>query len=151
MSRYDVVLGTTNFMKAFGINLKFDDKVMEYEGATIPMRNRENLDANMPHLVANAMEETLETEATKAMVSRMTRIAESKYEPADLEQVVRSCGNLSNQEQDSLYQMLKEFESMFDGKLGEWKMEPVSIKLRKDAKSQYTPERVPCPKFMRTR
>ena len=33
MSRRDVILGT-NFMKAFGINLKFDEKVIEYEGAT---------------------------------------------------------------------------------------------------------------------
>lgn len=133
MSRYDVILGT-NFMKAFGINLKFDDKVIEHEGATIPMRNRDSLDVNMPHLVANAMEETLETEATKVMVSRMTRIAESKYEPADLNRVVRSCTNLTRQEQSSLFKVLKEFESMFDGKLGEWKMEPISIKLKKDAK-----------------
>jgi hypothetical protein len=133
MAKYDVILGT-NFMRAFGINLKFDDRVIEHEGATIPMRNRDSLNANVPHLVANAMEETYETEATKEMVSRMTRIAESKYEPADLNKVVRSCTNLSNADQSALYEVLKGFESMFDGKLGEWRMEPISIKLKKDAR-----------------
>ena len=133
MSRYDVILGT-NFMKAFGINLKFDDRVIEHEGATIPMRNRDTLSDNMPHLISNAMEETLETEATKVMVSRMTRIAESKYEPADLDKVVKSCDNLSGQEKKLLFETLKDFETMFDGELGEWKMEPISIKLKKDAR-----------------
>ena len=133
MSRYDVILGT-NFMKAFGINLRFDEKVIEHEGATIPMRNRDSLNTNLPHLVANAMEETFETEATKAMISRMTRIAESKYEPADLDKVVGSCTNLSTQDQSALYKVLKDFEEMFDGQLGEWKMEPISIKLKKDAR-----------------
>ena len=46
MQRYDIILGT-NFLKAFGINLRFDEKVIEYEGATIPMRFRDGLDDNI--------------------------------------------------------------------------------------------------------
>ena len=49
MQRYDIILGT-NFLKAFGINLRFDERVIEYEGATIPMRFRDGLDDNIPHL-----------------------------------------------------------------------------------------------------
>lgn len=133
MSRYDVILGT-NFLKAFGINLLFNERVIEHEGATIPMRNRETIDANIPLLMANAIEEIFETEATKAMVSRMTRIAESKYEPANLDKVVRSCLNLTADQQSQLHELLTHHEAMFDGQLGEWKMEPISIELKKDAR-----------------
>jgi len=37
----------------------------------MPVRSRHNLDANIPHLMANAMEEIYETEATKELVDRM--------------------------------------------------------------------------------
>lgn len=42
----------------------------------------------VPHVAAKATEETFEMEATKEMVSRMTRVVESKHELADLQKVV---------------------------------------------------------------
>ena len=83
---------------------------------------------------ATCIEEIFETEATKAMVSRMTRIAESKYEPANLDKVVRSCLNLMADQQSQLQEVLPHHEAMFDGQLCEWKMEPISIELKKDAR-----------------
>ena len=80
------------------------------------------------------MEELHESDATKELVDRMARIAESKYEPADLNKVVASCTALSPSEKSDLFNMLKSHESMFDGQLGAWKMEPISIELIPGAK-----------------
>lgn len=53
---------------------------------------------------------------------RMTSVAESKHEPADLEKVAASSESLTAQEKELLFETLKEFEPMFGGKLG-WAME----------------------------
>ena len=132
-SKYDLIIGTS-FLNQFGFNLRFEDGVIEYDHATIPMRDKETLHENIPHLIASAQESSFETEATSQMVARMTRIVESKYEPADLNKVVDSCPNISSKEKQDLHSILSKFEPMFDGQLGAWNMEPISIKLREGVK-----------------
>ena len=101
-STYDVILGT-NFLEAFQIDLRFSTGDIVYKDASIPMRDRGSLNFNLPHIVEQATEQSFETEASKALVSRMTEIVESKYEPADLNEVVASCSNLSSTEKQKLY------------------------------------------------
>jgi hypothetical protein len=47
---------------------------------------------------------------------------------ADLQSVVRdNCRHLSADQQKKLLQLLKKYESLFDGNLGDWKTKPVSF------------------------
>jgi hypothetical protein len=59
------------------------------------------------------------------------QILDAKYSKADLQSVVRdNCKHLSADQQKKLLQLLKKYESLFDGTLGDWKTKPVSFQLK---------------------
>lgn len=128
-SPYDMVIGR-EFLQELGMNIKFSSCETEFEGATVPMRDRNSLQDIIPTLKDQATFESFESEASQALVSRMTRILESKYEPADLNKVVENCKNLTSSQKSLLLRTLKQHEPLFDGKLGAWKMAPVKITLK---------------------
>ena len=128
-SPYDMVIGR-EFLQELGMNIKFSSCETEFEGATVPMRDRNTLQDVVPTLKDQAIFESFESEASQALVSRMTRILESKYEPADLNKVVQNCKDLTNSQKDLLLNTLKQHELLFDGNLGAWKMGPVKITLK---------------------
>ncbi len=125
-SPYDMVLGR-EFLQELGMNIKFSSCEIEFEGATVPMKDRNILQDSIPTLKDQAIFESFESEATQALVSRMT---ESNYKPADLKRVVQNCKDLSDPERNLLLQVLKQHEPLFDGKLGAWKLGPISITLK---------------------
>ena len=94
------------------------------------MRHRNTLQDMVPTLKDQAIFDSFESEASQALVSRMTRILESKHEPADLNKVVQNCKDLNNSQRDLLLRTLKQHESLFDGNLGAWKMGPIKITLK---------------------
>ena len=69
-------------------------------------------------------------EATK----RLIQILDAKYEKADLKAITENCINHSNPDKQKLLELLQEFEELFDGTLGDWDCEPVSLQLREREK-----------------
>ena len=67
------------------------------------------------------------------MQKRVTRILDAHYVQADLKEVVKSQGHLTDEEKLGLAKVLNEFEHLFDGTLGKWKGSGVSFELKKDA------------------
>ena len=60
---------------------------------------------------------------------------DAKYENADLKSVVADHGqHLSVPDQEKLLKLLTEFKDLFDGTLGDWDTEPVSLKLKEGTK-----------------
>ncbi len=58
----------------------------------------------------------------------MVHILHAKYEKAVLQSVVSTnCAHLSLQDQNTLLELLTEFEELFDGTLGDWITDPVSF------------------------
>jgi hypothetical protein len=55
------------------------------------------------------------------------------YEKANLKEVVQKCTNLNAKQQSKLLTVLKDHEQIFLGCQGEWKGDPVSIKVMKGA------------------
>jgi len=83
------------------------DLLMTWDSAKVPMKNAENLSAwHIP-------EEQLTDE-----IAQVHKILDAHYEKADLQQVVRDCQHLHKEQQESLYSLLKKYESLFDGTLG---------------------------------
>jgi hypothetical protein len=65
---------------------------------------------------------------------------------ADLQSIVqKNCKHLSTNHQKKLLQLLKKYESLFDGILGDWKTKPVSFQL-KEGVSLYHGQAFPVPK-----
>ena len=69
-------------------------------------------------------------EATK----RLIQILDAKYEKADLRAITENCTHLSDPDKQKLLELLQEFEELFDGTMGDWDCEPVSLQLREGAK-----------------
>eukprot|EP00804_Cyclotella_cryptica_P021312 CCRYP_001568-RA/>CCRYP_001568-RA protein AED:0.37 eAED:0.39 QI:0/0/0/1/0/0/2/0/394 len=88
-----------------------------------------------------------EPSSTQEATQRVVHILDAKYEKADLQSVVSTnCTHLSLQDQNKLLELLTEFEELFDGTLGDWNTEPVSLELKEGAKP-YHGRPFPVPKM----
>ena len=70
---------------------------------------------------------------------------DANYKKADLQIVVENCAHLNSVEKDKLLELLKKFEQLFDGTLGNWRTKPVSFQL-KDGVTPYHGRAFPIPK-----
>ncbi len=68
----------------------------------------------------------MEPHSTQDTTKHVTRILDAKYKKADLQTIVRdNWKHLSANQQKKLLQLLKKYETLFDGTLGNWKTKPV--------------------------
>jgi hypothetical protein len=61
--------------------------------------------------------------------SQATKILDAEYKPASLDDVINTCENLHVEEQHQLKELLQKYKHLFDGTLGEFNMEPISLQL----------------------
>jgi hypothetical protein len=118
--QYDLILGTVT-MKEFGIILNFRDKMITIDEIILPMRNINNLQgSSILRVLRHNHSLAMEPQSTKDATERATWILDAKYSKADLQSVVRdNCKHLSADQQKKLLQLLKKYESLFDGTLGD--------------------------------
>jgi hypothetical protein len=145
--QYDLILGT-EIMKEFGIILNFRDKVITIDEIILPMRNINNLQgSSILRALRHNHSLAMEPQSTQDATERATWILDAKYSKADLQSIVRdNCKHLSANQQKKLLQLLKKYESLFDGTLGDWKTKPVSYQLKKGV-SSYHGQAFPVPKI----
>ena len=135
---FDLIIGAET-MKELGIVLDFRTMEITVDEVTLPMRNANQLSTKTKMYQAwrtnNSLRLELEPESTQEATKRAVHILDAKYEKADLQSVVdTNCKHLSLDERQSLLDLLKDFEDLFDGTLGDWKTEPVSFELKEGAK-----------------
>ena len=70
-------------------------------------------------------------EATERIVKILDN---TKYEQADLDKVAADAEQLDKHQERKLLSILKDFEDLFDGKLGHWETEPIDIELKPEHK-----------------
>ena len=72
----------------------------------------------------------------------MVKIIDSTYVKIDVKQVADKSTQLSSEERNLLPSLLKDFEDLFDGTLGDWDIGPVYLELNPGSKpfnSRYYP------------
>jgi hypothetical protein len=80
----------------------------------------------------------MELQSTQDATKRVTRILDFKYQKADLQSIVRdNCKHLSADQQKKLLQLLKKYELLFDGTLGDWKTKRVSFQVKERVSPYY--------------
>ncbi len=73
----------------------------------------------------------VEPHSTQDTTKRVMWILDTKYKKADLQPIVKdNCKHLSTNQKKKLLQLLKEYELLCDGTLGDWKTKPVLFQLR---------------------
>ncbi len=132
--QYDLILGTVS-MKEFGIILNFKDKMITIDEVILTMRNINNLHgSSMLQALRHNHSLAMEPQSTPGANEHAMRILNAKYSKADLQSVVRdNCKHLSADQAKKLLQLLKKYEPLFDGTLGDWKTKPVSFQLKEGA------------------
>ncbi len=145
--QHDLILGIKT-MKEFGIILDFKDKMITVDEVKLPMQNINYLQGSST-LRALKLDHSLamESHSTQDATKRVTQILEAKHKKADLQLIVRdNCKHLSADQQKKLLPLLKKYELLFDGTLGDWKTKPVSFQLREGV-SLYHGQAFPVPKI----
>ena len=87
-----------------------------------------------------------ETASTKEMTERAMRILDANYKKADLKEIVSQSKHIDNEQKQALLKLLKKYEHLFDGTLGDFKTEPVSIEL-KEGSEPYHGKAYPIPQI----
>jgi hypothetical protein len=89
----------------------------------------------------------MEPQSTQDATDHATQILDANYKKSDLQLVVRdNCKHHKVDQQKQLLQLLRKYESLFDGTLGDWKTKLVSFQLHKGA-SPYHGRAFPVPKI----
>ncbi len=119
--QYDLILGTDT-MKELGVVLDFKAKMITIDEIILPMRNINLLQGNSTLCMLNLNSSlAMEPKSTLDANKRVTQILDAKYNKADLQSIVDNCKHLSAKHHIKLLQLLKKYESLFDGTLGDWK------------------------------
>jgi hypothetical protein len=118
--QYDLILGTET-MKEYGIVQDFKAKAITIDGIILPMRNIDNLQgASTLHVLHLNHSLAMQPQSTQDAIQHATQILDAKYSKAEFQSIVRdNCKHVSANHQQKLLQLLKKYESLFDGTLGD--------------------------------
>jgi hypothetical protein len=111
-----------------GILLNSNDKTVTWDTDTMPMKDRGTL--NSKDALTEVYLSANEPQSLVNELSRSTKILDAEYKPAILEDVIQMCENLNTEEQHQLLKLLRKYEHLFDGTLGEFNMAPISLQLQ---------------------
>ena len=137
---YDMIIGR-DLLKSLKIKMDFGDSTIEWDHAVVPMQS---IDVKLHEMYA-----THDTPAMLDAAERMKKILDAKYEPADLDELVKQCTHLNQSEKRKLYALLHKYKDLFDGTLGHWNDQEYDIELKADAEP-YHARPYPIPKAYET-
>lgn len=139
---YDMIIGL-DLLTELGLIIDFDKKTMSWAEATIEMHSN-NDDIHLKGSREFACLGVDEPASTVAMTNRATCILDVEYTKADLPKIVEECTHLDATDKNKLLRVLIKYKHLFDGTLGDFKVDPVKIELKKDAQPvQLRPFQVP--------
>ena len=105
--------------------------MISWEDEYLPMKDGESIINMDKNKMLNIFMTVIESEAVRNATERTTKILDAKYKKADLRKIVdQECSHLNNKEKDLLLKLLFEYETLFDGTLGNFKTSPVSLEVK---------------------
>jgi hypothetical protein len=127
-----------DLLESLKIDLKYSTATIEWDGAKIPMKSRDATPENSYFV--------LDMPCIEEAANRIWEILDAKHEPANLEEVIQNCTNLSTEQQKDLHSLLTKYADLFDGTLGHWKGENYDIELQEGA-TPYHARAFPIPRI----
>jgi hypothetical protein len=121
----------SDLLNELGIDIRYSDNCIEWEGDTIQMKNLGELqDRKTCEMIYN-----LHTDSPilKEHEERQAAIIDANYSKVDIDIMVDEL-NIEESSKRKLELTLKKFPTLFGGGLGQLNIPPVSIELKKDAK-----------------
>ena len=129
---YDMIIGR-DLQAELKIIIDWENLVLKWDGAVVPMKDKGTITSQAEAGLCLAL--VLEPKSVNEAAEREEKMLASKYEKANLPELVHNqCAHLTQYQQASLLRLLKEYEHLFDGTLGDWNTEPVHIQLKEGAR-----------------
>ena len=133
-SRYDLILGK-DFLVEIGIDIINSKKVMEWDGAIVPLTDVDNLSRDKIDNFEKEIYFINDPETTEA--ERIQKIVELKYAPVDLKEIVKGIETINLEEKGKLLALFNKYKHLFDGTLRSWNTSPVDLQLKENAKPMF--------------
>ena len=140
---YDMII-CRDLMVQVGLTDNFKHQVLQWDGSTLHIKESRNLlgESNLTNSeMCKVVIQNAELSSTQEATEMTVKIIYSNYAKSDLEHVVNDI-HLNSEERTLLLSLLKDFEDLVDGTLGDWATEPVDLELKPDSKpfnSRYYP------------
>jgi hypothetical protein len=134
---YDMIIGN-DLLECLKFDIKYSTATIEWDGAEIPMRSRDSTIEDS-YLITDSP-------SLQEAADRIKSILDAKYEPANLDEIAKSCSHLTQAKQLKLKTLLEKYRTLFDGSLGTWVGDPYEIELRSDA-TPYHARAFPIPRI----
>ena len=130
---YDMIIGR-DLMTSLKMIIDFEYQVLRWENIGIPMNRNKQSKQDLHSIFESSMESKPVQEAT----GRATKALDASYTKADLINVVaKNCKHLSEREQAKMLALLRDFEPLFDGTLGELRTDPIDLELKPGSKPKH--------------
>ena len=117
---YDMIIGR-DLMNELNIDVRFRNGTIKWEDQIVPMKNFQSIKGNdltSKKELKSIILRSNEPKSTRDSTQRVIKILDSKYEKADLDQIVKSSTNLNKIQKSMLLKLLRKYEALFDGTLG---------------------------------
>ena len=137
-SNYDLILGR-EILRELGIKLDFSNNTTNWKDISIPMKPAHS--STKTHFAIS------DSSRVASETKRIKKILDAKYEKANLDKVVKALTYLNDSKQNKLLSLLKKYEAMFDGTLGNYTGSKYKIEL-KEILSLIMPNLPKCQKYM---
>jgi hypothetical protein len=121
-STYDMIMGR-DLLGEVGIIMNVNDHTVTWDTNTIPMKDKDTCALSSVEAMIEVYMIANEPQTLRDEYSRATEILDAEYEPASLDDVIKTCEKLHVEEQHQLKTLLQKYEHLYDGTLGESNME----------------------------
>ena len=129
---YDMIIGR-DLLQALKMTIDFEYQVIKWEGTSVPM-NKTKLAKSRKKELHAIFQLATEPKTVQEATNRVSRILDAKYDKANLVEVVKNyCKHLSVDRQSAILKLLRQYEDLFDGTLGDFYTDPVHLNLKIDA------------------
>ena len=130
----DMIIGRGTLID-LGILLDFEQKEIGWKGVRVPMKEPHTLD-NPDAVQAFAM--SSDPESCMEATDRATSILDITNKEADLSKLVKECNLLDSGQRKTLLELLQRYKGLFDGTIGDWNTDPVSIDIKQGAEPYHS-------------
>ena len=139
-SNYDLIIGR-DVLRELGITLDFSNNTTNWQDITIPMKPI-NCDIKTHFTIRDSTR-------VQSEIQRIKKILDANYQKANLPKIVKDLIYLNSIKQKKLLKLLRKYEKMFDGTLGNYTGSTYKIEL-KEKVAPYHAKPFPIPKVHET-
>ena len=132
---YDIIIGM-DLMIELGITVNTASKSIDWEGQSIPLKQRGDLSES--YFLQSCFHGSQQPEVLKEAEQRQNKILDADYSKVDNAEYVKELDQLTDDEKVSLLRVLEAHPTLFGGGLGEIKCKPVHLEIKKDAKPYHS-------------